>query len=100
MDGFNYVLGFNAVILCCAGLLFGWDKALYSIIFQFASTQVIHILNNRYKKNTLFIVTDKPDEVVRCLNSDVRHGVTEMHVFGTYRKQERTMSTRSSRPLS
>ncbi len=39
MDGFNYVLGFNAVILCCAGLLFGWDKALYSIIFQFASTQ-------------------------------------------------------------
>lgn len=91
MDGFNCVLGFNAVILCCAGLLFGWDKALYSIIFQFTSTQVIHVLNNRYKKNTLFIVTDKPDEVVRCLNSDVRHGVTEMHVFGTYRRQERTM---------
>ena len=91
VDGFNYVLGFNAVILGCAGLLFGWDKALYSIIFQFASTQVIHVMNNRYKKNTLFIVTNKPEEVVKCLNSDVRHGVTEMHVFGTYKQQDRTL---------
>lgn len=29
MDTFNLVLGFNACILIAAGLLFGWDKALY-----------------------------------------------------------------------
>ena len=32
MDSFYLILGFNAVILCIAGILFGWDKALYSIL--------------------------------------------------------------------
>ena len=36
-DIWNYILCGNAVILVVAGLLFGWDKALYSIIFQFTS---------------------------------------------------------------
>ena len=31
-DGFSVILGFNAVMLSVAGLLFGWDRALYSII--------------------------------------------------------------------
>jgi len=91
VDGFTYVLGFNAVMLSIAGLIFGWDRALYSIIFQYASTQVIHALNKRYKKNTLFIVTDYPREVVSCLNSAVRHGVTEMDVIGTYKDTKRSM---------
>ena len=44
MDSFNLVLGINIVILSSAGILFGWDKALYSIIFQYASTQVLHAM--------------------------------------------------------
>ena len=46
MDAFNIILGLNAVILVAAGFMFGWDKALYSILFQFASTQVLHTLKN------------------------------------------------------
>ena len=91
VDGFQCILIFNAVLLTTAGLLFGWEKALYSLIFQFASTQVIRFLNNRYKKNTLFIVTDHPKEIEACLNRDVRHGVTEMHVVGAYQGADRTM---------
>ncbi len=34
MDSFNIILGVNVVILAAAGLIFGWDKALYSIVFQ------------------------------------------------------------------
>ena len=41
MDSFNLILGFNAILLVIAGLMFGWEKALYSIIFQYASTQVL-----------------------------------------------------------
>ena len=37
----NYILAMNAVMLVAAGYLFGWNAALYSIIFQFCSTQVI-----------------------------------------------------------
>ena len=56
-DIWNYIFCGNAILLVIAGLLFGWDKALYSIIFQFTSTQVVQILHQRYKKHTLFIVT-------------------------------------------
>ena len=44
MDAWNIVLGLNVLILGAAGYLFGWDKALYSIIYQYASTQVLHTL--------------------------------------------------------
>ncbi len=91
LDGFTVILGFNAVMLSIAGLLFGWDRALYSIIFQFATTQIVHLLNNRYKKDTVFVITDFPDEIVACLNQCVHHGVTEMKVIGAYQGKQRTM---------
>ena len=43
IDAWNYILIGNAGVLVIASLLFGWDKALYSIIFQFTSTQVVHL---------------------------------------------------------
>jgi uncharacterized membrane-anchored protein YitT (DUF2179 family) len=60
-DSFNTILGFNAVILLAAGYFFGWDKALYSIIFQYTSTQTLHLLYRNYQQETLFFVTDKWD---------------------------------------
>lgn len=91
VDGFSAILGFNAVMLSVAGLLFGWDRALYSIIFQYVSTQMVHLLNNRYKKDTVFVVTDHPDAIVACLNRCVRHGITEMKVVGAYQGKQKTM---------
>ena len=52
----NFILGMNAVMLVAAGYLFGWNKALYSIIFQFCSTQVINTVHKRYKQMTIFII--------------------------------------------
>ena len=45
IDSFNIILGFNAVILLVAGYFFGWDKALYSIIYQYVSTQIVNLLH-------------------------------------------------------
>ena len=50
VDAWNYILFGNAAMLVVAGFLFGWDKALYSILFQYASTQIVHLLNPRYKR--------------------------------------------------
>lgn len=72
----NYVLLFNVGVLTCAGLLFGWNQALYSIIYQFCSTQVVNALHDRFKLNTLIIVTEKPDEVSQSIFSVCRHGIT------------------------
>lgn len=84
MDSWNLVLGFNILILAAAGALFGWDKALYSIIFQYASTQVLSTLYKRYQKETLFIVTEKPREICDAIYGLTRHGATIIEGEGSY----------------
>lgn len=87
----NYILGMNAVMLVVAGYLFGWDKALYSIIFQFCSTQVVNFVHQRYKRMTLFIVTSNPDLVIEEIQNSTHHGVTRLEGIGTYYGKPRTM---------
>lgn len=89
IDSWNVVLGINVVILAAAGVLFGWDKALYSIIFQYTSTQVVHILYRKYQHETLFIVTNKATEVYEVISKKSNHGATIMEGEGSYEHQER-----------
>jgi len=89
IDAWNIILGFNIAQLAVAGLLFGWDKALYSIIFQYASTQVIQMLYTRFQKKTLFIVTTKPQEVSRIIYEKSHHGATILRGEGSFEHQER-----------
>lgn len=91
VDAFNYILIFNAVMLTADGFIFGWEKALYSIIFQYTSTQVINLIYKRYKRNTMFIVTDFPKEVADAINKLTRHGATRIEAHGTYNNSERQM---------
>ena len=91
IDSFNYILAFNAIVLTIDGFIFGWDKALYSIIFQFSSTQVIHILYKRYKKNTLLIVTQSPKEVADMIYDLTGHGATDIDAYGSYQNADRTI---------
>ena len=89
VDSFNIVLGLNALILIAAGILFGWDKALYSIIFQYASTQVLHVLYKKYQQKTLFVVTNQPQEVSDAISEECNHGATILEGEGSYGHCER-----------
>lgn len=89
MDSFNLILGFNAVLLVAAGLLFGWEKALYSIIFQYASTQVLHTLFQQYRQHTLLVVTNHAKRVYEVIAKDSNHGATIIEAEGSYEHQER-----------
>lgn len=89
VDSWNFILGINIVILSLAGVLFGWDKALYSIIYQYASTQVLHVLYTKYQKQTLFIVTNRAKEVCKAINTVSGHGATVLEGEGSYEHQER-----------
>lgn len=90
-SAWNYILGMNAIMLVIAGYIFGWDKALYSIIFQFCSTQVVNMIHTRYKRMTVFIVTSNPDIVIQEIQNSTHHGVTRLEGIGTYHDQPRTM---------
>lgn len=90
-ESWNYVLGFNVVMLTVAGALFGWDAALYSIIFQYVSTQVVNMLHVQYKKVTLNIMTTKADQMEDQLLTYTHHGVTRFEGIGCYLKENVTM---------
>lgn len=89
VDSFNMILGFNAVLLVAAGLLFGWEKALYSIIFQYTSTQVLHTLFKQYRQHTLLVVTNHARRVYEVISKDSNHGATIIEAEGSYEHQER-----------
>ena len=88
IDSWNYIFAGNVVILVIAGMMFGWDKALYSIIFQFTSTQVLQTLYGRYQKQTLLIVTKHPEEVYEAIKSITNHDATLLKGVGCYEKKE------------
>lgn len=90
-DAFGYILAGNAVMLTVAGALFGWDKALYSVIFQFVSTQVLHMLFRRYQRHTMYIITDKTQEIYELIREETNHDATLFTGIGCYEGKERKL---------
>ena len=78
------VFAFNAMILCVFGVIFGFDKAGYSILFQFISTKTISTFHTRYKRVMLHIYTLKKDEVVNTYLEKFHHGITALDGYGGY----------------
>lgn len=91
VDAWNYILCGNAIMLMVAGYLFGWNQALYSIIFQFTTTQVLHALHKQYRKHTFFIITDYPEEVYDVISHCTNHGATIFQGTGCYDNKTRSM---------
>lgn len=87
----NYTFAINVCILIIAGLIYGWERSLYSIIYQFCSTEVIKKLHKRYTQKTLTIITKHPNEVADEILKSVRHGITEIKAEGYYSHSDETM---------
>ena len=87
----NFVFGINVVILTTAGFLFGFEAAMYSIIFQFVSTQTINTLHRKDQKATMFIVTRHGAMLEQKIMECTRHGITHLAVQGCYLKEDKDM---------
>lgn len=90
-DIWNTIFLCNCIVLCIFGLLFGWTRALYSIIFQFVTTQILNTLYKRYQKTTLIIITDKPNEIVTCIREITNHDATLFEGIGCYSGNKKNM---------
>ncbi len=87
----NYFLIFNALILGISAYFFSVDKALYSIIMQFISTQVVNQGHLRYQRRTAFIITSDPEPLAKELMKITHHGVTSFQGIGCYSGKEQYM---------
>ncbi len=90
-DSWNIIFIYNCIILTAAGFLFGWDKALYSIIYQFTTKQVMQLLYRHYQQQTMLIVTNKADEICKLIYSKSHHGATILPGTGSYEGDKRDM---------
>lgn len=90
-DAYNTILAMNLCMLTVAGLVFGWERAMYSMVFQFCSTQALHALFHRYQHRTMWIVTNHPDVVYTIIRESTHHGATLFQGTGLYRNEPRSM---------
>ena len=61
------------------------------IIFQYVSTQTIHLLYRNYAQVTLFIISNKVDEISEMIHAITQHGATIIRGEGSYKNDERKM---------
>ena len=87
----NITFGLNCILIVMTGLIYGWSRAFYSIIFQYITTLVVKKMHNRYTSETITIITSMPDEVSDEIFHSIRHGITEIKAVGAYKKTDTTM---------
>ena len=87
----DYVFGFNAVLIFIAGLLYHWEIAAYSIIFQYTSNLIVSKRHKRYTHQAIIIVTKKPQEVIDSILKNVRHGITKIKAQGAYKGDDEVL---------
>ena len=88
-ETWNLILGLNAAILICAGFMFGWRGALYSIIYQFVYIQVIHLMYRTYQYQTLIIITSKASKICEAIYRLSHHGATIIEGKGGFKGESR-----------
>lgn len=80
------VMFMNLFILSAAGFLFGWDKAMYSLIAYFVISKMIDVvLKGLEEKYSVMIVTSKEEEVATALLDGLGRGVTKIYGAGGYK---------------
>lgn len=82
----------NGIIMLFAGLLFGWQYALYSMVTIFVSSRVTDALFTRQKKMQALIVTSRPERVIHMIHKKLHRGVTCINdAEGTYQHEKKAV---------
>ncbi len=82
----------DGLVVLASGFAFGWSKALYGLVVIYVSglaAEMISEGNSLYR--TVFIITNKPDEITTEICDSLERGVTLLPATGGYTGQARTM---------
>lgn len=82
----------NGAIMIFAGILFGWQYALYSMVTIFVSSRVTDAIFTKQKKMQATIVTARPEKVTRLIHKKLNRGVTAINdAEGTYNHERKAV---------
>ena len=95
---------FNSFIMIVAGILFGWQSALYSALAIFISGKVTDAVYTKQKKIQVMIITSKADDVIHAIHKKLRRGITIIsEVEGAFHHDQKkvliTVVTRYELPM-
>ncbi|MFA9555870.1 YitT family protein [Evansella sp. AB-rgal1] len=85
----TYFFIMNAFIVLTSGLMFGMEKALYTLLTLYVLSRIIDILHTRHVKLTAMIVTSKAEELKHAFYQQVTRGVTRIPAKGGYSKEDK-----------
>ncbi len=79
------IMAFNIFIYSASGLVFGWDRAMYSILTYFIAYRVIDtVLEGLNSAKSIRIISDYADEIGKELLESLEIGVTYLKGIGAY----------------
>ena len=82
----------DTLIILSAGLVYGWEGALYAAIALFtAGLATDYVLEGPSVIRTAMIITDKPEDISQRVLANLQRGVTSWTIKGEYTGAERTM---------
>ena len=81
----QFLMGFNLFIYMAAGVMFGWDKAMYSIMTYFIASKTIDIvMEGLNSSKSVRIVSDKYKEIGKAIIKELDVSVTYIKSRGGY----------------
>lgn len=84
------VMFINLFILSSASFVFGWDKAMYSLVAYFVISKMIDVVIKGLEETyAVMIVTSQHEEITDKLMKQMDKGVTLLHGEGGYSKEKR-----------
>jgi uncharacterized membrane-anchored protein YitT (DUF2179 family) len=79
------VMFFNLFILASAGFVFGWDRAMYSLMAYFIAFKTIDVTIEGFNETkSVWIISDHPDELGDAILCRLGRGVTYLSGEGAY----------------
>jgi len=86
------VMFFNLFILSSAGLVFGWDKAMYSLIAYFIAFKMIDItIAGLEESKSVIVISDSSELIAEKVMARLGRGATFLNGKGGYTGEERAV---------
>ncbi|PLT30413.1 YitT family protein [Peribacillus deserti] len=87
----TYLFSLNAIIIITAGYVYGWEKALYTLVALYASTRVVDAIHTKYEKLTVMIITKNSDEMKKAIYERFVRGLTILPAKGAFTNEDKNM---------
>jgi len=87
----KYSFIINAIVVGVAGYYQSWEVAMYTIISIYITSIVIDKIHTIHKNLTLYIVTQKEDEIKKAIWDELYRGITVLEASGAYTQERRSV---------